>query len=191
MPSLPAPGPFHAALPTLEAPHLRLRHPRASDRAAVLALFGDAEAMRYWSHEPLQTDAAAADYLARIDRGFAERRLFQWAIADPETDLLIGTVTVWQWDRQNRRAEIGYIVHPDRWGQGLGREAVRRVLRFCFDEMDLHRVEADVDPANEGSVRLLRRLGFREEGRMRERWFTCGRWTDSLLFGLLRSDFGG
>ena len=54
--------------------------------------------------------------------------------------------------------------------------------------MGLHRVEADVDPENAGSIRLLERLGFRREGLFRERWFTFGSWKDSAMFGLLLSE---
>ena len=62
-------------------------------------------------------------------------------------------------------------------------------LVVIFSEMRLHRVEADVDPENEASLRLLGRLGFREEGRLAERWFTYGAWRDSVLLGLLARDY--
>lgn len=182
---------FADRLPTLATSRLRLRHPRPTDADDILTIFGDAEVMRYWSHGPLEDRQAALDYLAGIDTGFAARALFQWAVTRPEEDRLIGTVTLFQWSRQNRRAEIGFILGRAHWGHGYAAEAARAVLRFGFERMDLHRVEADVDPANAGSVRLLERLGFRREGYLRERWFTYGRWSDSALYGLLRSAFDG
>ena len=68
-------------------------------------------------------------------------------------------------------------------------EALRTALTFAFGPMNLHRVEADVDPDNAASLALLARLGFREEGRLAERWFTFGAWHDTILLGLLASDY--
>src|SRR5690606_20120061 len=100
-----------------------------------------------------------------------------------------GAATRDQRDRQTRRAEVGFMLGRAHWGRGFAQEAVRAVLRFAFDRMDLHRVEADTHPDNAASLRLLERLGFRREGHLRERWFTFGAWSDSVLLGLLRSEF--
>ena len=183
--------PFGQTLPTLVTPRLRLRHPRPADAERVLAVFGDPVAMRYWSHEPLPDLDAARAYLRSIDEGFEQRSLFQWALTRPEDDRLVGTVTLLHWDRANRRAEVGYMLAREQWGQGLASEAVRAVLRFAFDALGLHRIEAELDPRNEASARLLERLGFRHEGHQRERWFLYGEWSDSALYGLLRTDFEG
>ncbi len=185
------PDPFTDGLPTLDGARVRLRPPREDDLADLLAVFADEETLRYWSHGPLQDLAAARTYFEGIDTGLRDRSLFQWAVTEPDEDRLIGTVTLVDWDRSHRRAEIGFILHPSRWRRGLASDAVRAALRFAFEAMDLHRVEADVDPENEASLRLLQRLGFREEGRLRERWFTFGSWKDSVMLGLLAADFGG
>ena len=120
--------------------------------------------------------------------GLDDRALFQWAVALPADDRLVGTVTLVDWDRTNRRAEIGFILHPSHQGRGLASDAVRTALEWAFGPMGLHRVEADVEPANVASLRLLERLGFRREGLSRERWWTRGRWTDSVMPGLLADD---
>ena len=183
--------PFTGGLPPLVGERVRLRPPREADLADLLAVFGDAETLRYWSHGPLADLAAARTYFEGIESGLRDRTLFQWAVTEPEADRLVGTVTLADWDRANRRAEIGFILHPDRWGRGLATDATRTVLRFGFGPMGLHRVEADVDPENHASLRLLERLGFEREGVCRQRWFTFGRWTDSVMLGLLADEFGG
>ncbi len=180
---------FGDALPVLETPRLRLRQVREGDDARLLAIFGDPEAMRYWSSEPFDGMAAATAYRRGIERGFRDRTLFQWGVAARDDDRLIGTVTIHGWDPTHRRAELGYMLDRHEWGRGLASEAVGAVLGFAFGPMELHRVEADVDPENEASMRLLERLGFAREGYLRERWFTYGEWRDSVLFGLLASDF--
>ena len=181
--------PFGRSLPALATARLRLRHPRPADVERVLAVFSDPQAMRYWSSEPFADLAAARAYLGSMEEGFESRTLFQWAVTLPADDQLIGTVTLAGWDRPNRRAELGYMLAREHWGVGLASEAVRAVLGFGFAEMGLHRVEAELDPRNEPSARLLRRFGFRYEGLLRERWYLYDEWSDSALYGLLRSDF--
>ena len=180
--------PFADGLPTLDGARVRLRAARPGDVPDLLAVFGDARALRYWSHGPLPDLAAARTYYDGMVSGLAERRLFQWAVTLPADDRLVGTVTLVNWDRANRRAEIGFIVRPSHQGRGLAADAVRAVLAWAFGPMGLHRVEADVEPPNAASLALLERLGFRREGLFRERWWTRGRWTDSVMLGLLASD---
>ena len=183
-----APDPFVDGLPALAGRAVRLRQPRESDVPALLAIFGDAETLRYWSHGPLADLAAARTYYDGIVSGLADRTLFQWAITAPDTDRLVGTVTLVDWDRANRRCEIGFILHPSAWGRGLASDAARTVIRWAREHMGLHRVEADVEPPNAASLKLLERLGFEREGHFRERWWTRGRWTDSVMLGLLTED---
>lgn len=190
--SAPAPpdsDPFSAGLPTIDGARVRLRPPDERDLPDLLATFGDADALCYWSHGPLADLDAARAYLDGIRDGWRDRTLFQWAVAGPEADRLLGTVTLCAWDQANRRAEVGFILRPEAQGRGLATDAVRAALAFGFGPMRLHRVEADVDPANAVSLRLLARLGFREEGRFRDRWFTFGSWKDSVMLGLLAPDF--
>lgn len=195
-----APDPFEHGLPVLDGvgraeARIRLRAPRqpadddGADLEALWTVFSDVRALRYWSREPFEAREQAAEYLAGIARGLATGALFQWAVADAATDALIGTVTLLAWDRTHRRCELGFILGHDWWGRGLASEAVRAALGFAFSSMDVHRVEADVDPENGASLRLLRRLGFREEGRLAERWFTYGEWRDTALLGLLARDY--
>lgn len=188
----PAPAytsdPFADGLPTLDGTRVGLRQPVAADVPDLFAIFGDAETLRYWSHGPLADLAAARAYYDGIVAGLERRDLFQWAVTVPADDRLIGTVTLVDWDRANRRAEIGFILHPSHWGRGLASDAVQTVLGWAFGPMGLHRVEADVEPPNTASLNLLERLGFEREGYFRDRWWTRERWTDSIMLGLLADD---
>ena len=183
------PDPFARGLPTLDGARTRLRPVREPDEPDLLAVFGDADHLRFWSHGPLADLDAARRYRESIEAGTRDRALFQWALTEPPGDRLVGTVTLAGWDRANRRAEVGFILRPDCAGRGLGSDAVRAALRFGVREMGLHRVEADVDPDNAASKRLLERLGFAYEGTLRDRWFTFyGEWKDSDVYGLLAGD---
>ncbi len=176
-------------LPTLETRRLRLRWLDTADLPALFAIFSDPEVMRYWSHEPLTDLAAAGELLAEIQGYFTRRELFQWGIVRREDNLVIGTCTLAQIASCHRRAEVGFALGRRSWGQGFASEALTELLRFAFEELDLNRLEADVDPRNEASLRTLERLGFRREGFLCERYFVGGELQDSVLLGLLRRDW--
>ena len=120
---------------------------------------------------------------------FSARTHLQWGVAEAEGGRIVGTVTLHSWHRDNRRAEIGYILGAPHWGRALGAEAVDAVIRFAFDAMGLHRIEADTDPGNAASIRMLEGLGFVREGVLAQRWYVADRWHDSALYGLLRPNF--
>jgi RimJ/RimL family protein N-acetyltransferase len=68
-------------------------------------------------------------------------------------------------------------------------EALARLIDYAFSELGLNRLEADVDPDNVASTRLLKKLGFGLEGRLKQRWIVNGRVSDSEIYGLVREDF--
>ena len=102
---------------------------------------------------------------------------------------LVGTCALWRIDAQCRRAEIGYVLGFQDWGQGYMHEALSALLDYAFTELNLNRVEADTDPRNERSTRLLDRLKFSKEGLFRERCIVDGEISDSAMYGLLRRDW--
>jgi RimJ/RimL family protein N-acetyltransferase len=176
-------------LPDVPTSRLVLRALGPDDVPALFAIFGDAEVCRYWSRPPLPDLAAAAALQAEIARHFAERTLFQWGIAERAGGRIVGTCTLAALSPEHRRAEVGYALARAAWGRGYAAEALPALVRFAFTALDLHRLEADVDPRNAPSVRSLERAGFAREGHLRERWFQQGEWQDAALYGLLRADW--
>jgi RimJ/RimL family protein N-acetyltransferase len=176
-------------LPVLHTPRLRLRALTDADIAALFAIFKDPETMRYWSR-PAMTDVAEAEALFHdIKRLEEAEALFEWGIARREDDLVIGTCTLFRIEREHRRAELGYILRRDHWKRGLANEALTALAAHAFGALGLHRLEADIDPRNAGSIRSVERLGFKLEGHLRERFFVAGEIQDSLIYGLLAPDW--
>lgn len=173
-------------LPTLSTPRLRLRALRAADVPALFEIFSDREVMRYWSHGPLADRAAAEALLADIERRAREGTLYQWGVARADDDRVVGTCTLAEIERSHRRASIGYALGRRDWGQGYAREAVGALIAHAFGALDLHRLEADVDPRNEASIRVVEHFGFVREGHLSERYLVQGELQDAVLFGLLR-----
>ena len=133
--------------------------------------------------------AAAGGLLREIHDHFRARTLFQWGIAPRAGGAVLGTCTLFRWEARHRRAEIGFALGRARQGKGFGTEAVGLLVAFAFQVLGLHRLEADADPRNEPSLRLLERLGFRREGYLRERYHVNGEVQDSVLLGLLRPEW--
>jgi len=178
-----------AGLPTLPTTRTVLRAFAETDLPEIYEIYSDAEAMAYFSVTPIRSLDEAADVLAHIRHGFATRQTFSWAVADRWTGTLIGSCALLRTDWPNGRAEIGFVLRRSHWGKGLAAEAVGRMLEFAFDELNLRRFEADVDPRNTRCRRLLERFGFREEGLLRERWNVGGDVQDTVFYGLLRREW--
>ncbi|WP_149196084.1 GNAT family N-acetyltransferase [Luteimonas suaedae] len=175
-------------LPTLQGPRIRLRPHREDDLAAFFALYSDPEAMRYWSF-PAWTDIAQArDRFAAALLSPGVDGTHAWAVAGAD-DALIGGLTLFSIDGAQRRAEIGYALQSAHWGRGYAQEAMRLAIEYAFDALRLRRIEADIDPRNQGSCRLVERIGFVREGLLRQRWLVAGEITDTALYGLLQEDW--
>ena len=123
----------------------------------------------------------------RFRRAFVSSHL-KWGFARRADDALIGTTTLYNLDFSNRRAEMGYALGREHWGQGYMAEALQ-APRLLLRSSDLRRIEADVDPRNAASIQTLERLGFQREGFLRERWEVDGEIQDALFYGLLREEW--
>lgn len=172
----------------LHTARLELRPLRETDVPALFAIHSDAQAMRYWDHTIWTSDERGRAMVAR-DRAATARDHLRLGIAPAAGGDVIGTCALWRINVQSRRAEIGYILAPRAWGHGYMHEALSALLAYAFAVLDLQRVEADTDPRNDRSTRLLERLGFVREGLFRERCIVDGEVSDSAMYGLLRREW--
>lgn len=178
-----------AEMPRLEGARVVLRPMQPRDVAVLFELFSDPRVMRYWSRLPMRGEDEARELYANALRGWRERTHLAWAIAAREEERLVGTCTLFAFRADQGRAVIGYALHPSLWRQGLAREVVRMAIGYGFGPLALRRIEADVDPRNEASVRLLETLGFVREGLLRENWRVGDEVSDSAIYGLLKRDW--
>ena len=176
-------------LPTLDTSRLSLRWISEADTDAFYTIYSNPEVMRYWSTPPLTDREAAASLISKIQTDWRRRAILKWGIARRTDDLLIGSVTLFNLEFDHRRAEIGYALGRDHWRQGYMHEALQALLAYAFETLDLHRIEADVDPRNSASIKTLERLGFQREGYLRERWQVNGEIQDAFFYGLLRQEW--
>ncbi len=178
-------------LPTINATRVSLRWISEEDVDALYRIFSNTEVMRYWSTPPLADRNAAVKLLQEIHDGFRRRTSLKWGITRRADDALIGTATLFNLNLDSHRAEIGYCLDRAQWGNGYMNEALQALLAYAFEELGLHRIEADVDPRNSASLLTVERLGFQREGYLRERWQVNGEIQDTVFYGLLRPDWEG
>ncbi len=175
--------------PILATDRLRLRPMTAADTEAVFSLFSDPVVMRYLDRPPMTTTSEARAAIDQAAVEFGEGTALRLGLVLALDDRVIGTGSLLHVDWPSRRAEVGYALAQPYWGRGLAGEATAAVLEYGFETLDLHRIEAELDPRNAPSVRVLERLGFAREGLLRERCIVGDEISDSLIMGLLRSDY--
>ncbi|MFN4115470.1 MAG: GNAT family N-acetyltransferase [Inhella sp.] len=179
---------------TLDTARLQLRALQPADAPALFAIHAAPEFARYWSSPPWTALTQAEQLIAQDQIDLATGEHIRLGIVRKADGALLGSCALDKLHGSNRRAEIGYGLGPAYWGSGYALEAVRVLLDFGFADaaaggLGLHRVEADIDPENRGSAKLLERLGFSLEGRLRERWIVAGVISDSAIYGLLQCDW--
>jgi len=177
------------AIPTLIGTRVRLRPLRSDDADALFALQSDPRVMRYWSHPPWTHRDEAVQRIAKFARDRETTEFYPWVTTTADDDALIGTVSLFAIHRAQCRAEIGYALLSSQWGRGYATDMLQPALAFAFGSLGLERIEADIDPRNVASCRLVERVGFVREGVLRERWRVAGEVTDSAIYGLLRRDY--
>jgi len=173
----------------LHTPRLLLRPLAAADAPALLAIHADPQVMRYWSTPPWTHIDTALALVARDQAAMAAGKHLRLGLQRHSDGELIGTCTLFDLNPVCRRAELGYGLAAASWGQGLMHEALVALLDHGFQALNLNRVEADIDPRNTASARILLRLGFVCEGLLRQRWIVGNEVSDSGLYGLLQRDW--
>jgi RimJ/RimL family protein N-acetyltransferase len=113
----------------------------------------------------------------------------RFAIETRDDNGFVGWCSMFRWNPIYRSLGIGYCFDEPAWGKGYATEAVRAMLLWAYDTLDLNRVEAELDTRNAASARVLEKLGFQREGLRREDCVVCGEVSDSWIYGLLRRDW--
>lgn len=173
----------------LKTQRLRLRPYALADADALYAIYSDVRVMRYWSYPPWTSIDQAHEMIAKDATYLAAGEHLRLGVELADDGRLIGHCSLFNFNAQCQRAEIGYGMAFDAWGRGYMHEALTVVVGYAISELALNRIEADIDPRNAASAKTLERHGFQREGLLRERWVVDAEVSDSGLYGLLRRDW--
>ncbi len=146
-------------------------------------------------------NADVAIYFGQYNRIVSSKNDLKWLYEPPsdmqryamvltEGDVLIGSISIHNIDHLNRNAFIGiFIGEKEHRGRGYGAEAIRLILEYGFKTLNLHNIMLTVHADNEAAIACYKKVGFREDGRMREWIFKDGQYVDKIHMGILAQEF--
>ncbi|NLK39994.1 MAG: GNAT family N-acetyltransferase [Clostridiales bacterium] len=176
-------------MPVLETSRLILRRMRPSDCSDMYEYASRSIVTRYLTWNPHKSREYTLQYLEYVSTRYRVGDFFDWAMVLRENKKMIGTCGFTRFDYYNNTAEIGYVLNPDYWGQGIATEAVCEILRFGFVELNLHRIEARYMKDNENSRRVMERCGFKYEGMLRSALYVRKSYEDVGICSILSDEF--
>ena len=173
--------------PILETPRLRLRPFTLEDAPVVQQLAGDSRVADTTANVPHPyPDGVAEAWIATHDSSAAEGRSYTWAIADLETNELMGCISLIP--NRHNGAELGYWLGVPHWNHGFMSEAARAVIEAGFSRLKLHRVVARHFVRNPASGRVMQKAGMTLIGTMRDSWLKTGVFESETWFEILSTD---
>jgi RimJ/RimL family protein N-acetyltransferase len=174
----------------IETERLTLREFVPHDWQAMAHYWADPRYARFYP----ERDNAGAFVRVLVDRfvaaqGDDPRLAWQLAIVERASGTMIGNCGIRINDPAVREANIGYELNPAFWGLGYATEAAASILRFGFQDLQLHRIWAECISENSGSIRVLEKLGMRREGHFHQHQWFHERWWDTLVYAILEQEW--
>lgn len=175
--------------PVLTTERLVLRALKPSDEQTIFRLRTEPQVIQHIARLPYTDTLQATNFITFINKASANNESIFWAITQKESGAMIGTACIWNINKANERAEIGYDLLPEHQGKGWMSEAIAIVIKYGFNDMKLHSLEANINPANNASIKLAERAGFIKEAHFKENVLFEGEWRDTLIYSLLAKNF--
>ncbi|HEY6976407.1 MAG TPA: GNAT family protein [Chitinophagaceae bacterium] len=174
--------------PTLISERLILRKIENKDANEIFTLRSDERVMKFIDRPRAKSIEDARTLINKMDEALVKNEGITWGITLKPGLKIIGTIGYWRIIKEHFRAEIGYQLHFDLQGKGIMQEALVKVLDYGFNIMQLHSVEANVNPGNLPSIKLLEKNNFKREAYFKENYYFNGRFLDSAIYSLIKKD---
>jgi len=145
--------------------------------------------MKYVPRPLITSKEDALAHIALIDDKVVNNIGINWAITLKESPKMIGIIGHYKIQLENYRSEIGYMILPQYKGKGIATEAVKTILKYGFEQLQLHSIEAIIDPGNSASEIVLQKNGFVKEAHILENGFYDGKFLDTVIYSLLKRNF--
>lgn len=173
--------------PIIETERLILRRTTLKDADDYFILRSSPEAMKYICKPLHKTIEDTKEMIYKINEMINFNDGISWAVCLKTQQNMIGSVSFHRIEKEHYRAEIGYMLHPDYWKLGIISEAVNAIINFGFNQMQLHSIEAHIDPENVGSEKILQKFNFVKEAYYKENYFYNGIFLDTVVYSLINS----
>lgn len=176
-------------LPILETERLILRKVTLKDIEDMYLYGSDEEVSKYVTWDTHKTISDTKGFVEFVLNKYKNKQVAPWGIEYKENGNFIGTIDFVWWQPNHKTAEIGYVISKDYWGKGLTTEAVKEIVRFGFNQMDLVRIQARCFVENIGSSRVMEKSGMKFEGIIRKGMFVKGKHQDLKIYSILKEEF--
>jgi [ribosomal protein S5]-alanine N-acetyltransferase len=173
--------------PVIETERLILRQITNDDVKEVFELRSNPETMKYIPRPLVKTIEDALEHIAMIEEKIVTNVGINWGITLKDQPKVLGIIGYYRMQPENYRAEIGYMLLPEYHNKGIISEAVNRLITYGFDDLNLHSIEAVIDPENFASEKVLLKCGFVKEAHLKESEFYEGKFLDKVIYSLLSS----
>lgn len=174
--------------PVLETERFTLRSFSMADAGDFFYMRSNEKVMEFIDSARHKTQKDSEEMIEKIFKMFEEKTGINWIIEDKHSKAVAGYCLIFKLDRINCRAEIGYALKPEYWGKGIAKETIEKLAEFGFREMKLHSIEANINPNNINSRKVLEKAGFKKEAHFRENYFYNGKFLDSEIYCIIESD---
>lgn len=171
-------------VPLITGEQIFLRHLTFKDAPAVYKLFSDPETMSVDGGHTMSNLQEAYDLIRFYQP--ENNTAIRLAVIGKHSGQFFGTAGFHKVEMFHKKAEIGGELDRSVWGKKIGTESARLLIKYGFEQLELHRIEARVLPANSRALALVQQMGFEYEGRLRESENWNNQFVDLLLFSLLK-----
>ncbi|MCW8818549.1 MAG: GNAT family N-acetyltransferase [Ignavibacteriaceae bacterium] len=174
--------------PEFESERLLFRKILLSDAKDLFLIRSNDDIMRYMDVTRFESIDDAEKLINSVEESYKKQAGINWAIIEKDSNSFAGYFGFFRIIPEHCRAEIGYALKTEYWGEGYMYETINRMVRFGFNDLKLHSIEANVNPANEKSKKVLEKIGFKMEAYFRENYLFNNKFLDSIIYSLLEKD---
>jgi RimJ/RimL family protein N-acetyltransferase len=174
--------------PVLESDRLLYRKMDRNDANDLYLIESNDEVVKFMDKPKIESVEASKKYIKFCSEEYKNRNAIEWGIIEKGSNKYIGNIGFWKIIKIHCRGEIGYSLTPSYWGKGYMSEALQSILTFGFKILNLHSIEANVNPENINSIKSLERNGFQKEAYFRENYLFENKFIDTVTFSLLEKD---
>jgi ribosomal-protein-alanine N-acetyltransferase len=175
--------------PILENENIILRALSYADEKEMFLLRSSSTLMQYVPRPVMQHKSEAKAFIDLLKNREENKEAINWAITLKNDDTLIGNICLFMFNAQASRAEIGYMLATEHSSKGITTQAVRLVLEYGFEQMQLNAIEALIANGNNASVAIVEKLGFTKDGYLRQYIYHNNQYIDMHLYSMLKNDY--
>ncbi|WP_417291471.1 GNAT family N-acetyltransferase [Corallibacter sp.] len=173
----------------IETKRTILRPMKQEDAEAVFNYRSDSKTNQFQGWIPKSAEDVNEFINKNPDEFNVPETWFQLVIIETISDKIIGDIGIHFSDERNLQCEIGCTLNKEYHKQGFASETLQAVIDYLFTRLEKHRIFASLDPKNESSVNLMKRLGFRKEAHFKQSLWLRGNWVDDLVYAMLQSEW--